>query len=74
MSVFVNDYKILVNIQLMRFNLSVDFEEMCRAFEKARKVIDKEGACPRFYIRYLAELDDFVNEVCTFSYFVYCLT
>ncbi|KAI0212557.1 Eukaryotic translation initiation factor 3 subunit C [Lamellibrachia satsuma] len=39
-----------------------DFEEMCRAYEKARKVIDKEGATPRFYVRYLAELDDFVNE------------
>ena len=45
----------------------VDFEEMCRAYEKARKVIDKEGATPRFYVRYLAELDDFVNEVCMSS-------
>ena len=41
----------------------VDFEEMCRAYTKASKVIDKEGGVPRFYLRYLAELDDFVNEV-----------
>ena len=40
-----------------------DFEEMCRAYTKASKVIDKEGGVPRFYLRYLAELEDFVNEV-----------
>lgn len=34
------------------------------AYQKAKSVIDKEGGfAPRFYLRYLAELEDFVNEV-----------
>ena len=39
-----------------------DFEDLCKAYDKAKKVIEKEGI-PRFYIRCLAELEDFVNEV-----------
>lgn len=42
-------------------NVLTDFESLTRAFEKARKVIDKEGV-PRFYIRTLVELEDFINE------------
>uniref|UniRef100_A0A0B7BD44 Eukaryotic translation initiation factor 3 subunit C n=1 Tax=Arion vulgaris TaxID=1028688 RepID=A0A0B7BD44_9EUPU len=42
-------------------NVLTDFESLIKAFEKARKVIDKEGV-PRFYIRTLAELEDFINE------------
>ena len=35
---------------------------MVRAFDKSRKVIEKEGN-PRFYIRYLVELEDYVTAV-----------
>lgn len=40
-----------------------DFEALTKAYDKAKKVIDKEGI-PRFYIRTLVELEDFVAEVC----------
>lgn len=40
----------------------IDFESLTKAFEKARKVVDKEGV-PRFYIKTLVELEDFINEV-----------
>lgn len=43
-------------------NFPPDFEDLGKAFEKARKVVDKEGI-PRFYVRCLVELEDFVNEV-----------
>ena len=39
-----------------------DFESLCKAFDKAKKVVEKEGI-PRFYIRTLSELEDFVSEV-----------
>ncbi|XP_046343350.1 eukaryotic translation initiation factor 3 subunit C-like isoform X2 [Haliotis rufescens] len=42
-------------------NVLTDFEGLGKAYEKARKVVDKEGI-PRFYIRCLVELEDFVNE------------
>ncbi|XP_025093059.1 eukaryotic translation initiation factor 3 subunit C-like isoform X2 [Pomacea canaliculata] len=38
-----------------------DFESLGRAYDKARKVVDKEGI-PRFYLRCLVELEDFVTE------------
>ncbi|KAF7634106.1 Eukaryotic translation initiation factor 3 subunit C [Meloidogyne graminicola] len=39
------------------------FEEHIKYWEKAKLIIARENSCiPRFYIRYLAELDDFVNE------------
>ncbi|KAJ6216740.1 hypothetical protein RDWZM_007897 [Blomia tropicalis] len=40
------------------------FEDLTRAFQKAKTVIDREenGKIPKFYIRTLAELEDFVNE------------
>lgn len=43
--------------------LYIDFDEMVKAFEKSRKVIEKEGATPRFYTRYLVELEDFIVQV-----------
>ncbi|CAB3359522.1 Hypothetical predicted protein [Cloeon dipterum] len=41
------------------------FEDLTRAYQKALPVIAKEesGVTPRFYVRILAELDDFINEV-----------
>ena len=39
-----------------------DFENLGKAFEKAKKVVEKEGT-PRFYIRALVELEDFVAVV-----------
>ncbi len=40
----------------------IDFEDLGKAYDKAKKVVEKEGI-PRFYIRNLTELEDFVNEV-----------
>lgn len=41
------------------------FEDLTRAYQKALTVIMKEenGVTPRFYVRSLAELEDFINEV-----------
>lgn len=41
------------------------FEDLTRAYTKALPVITKEekGVTPRFYVRCLAELEDFINEV-----------
>lgn len=41
------------------------FEDLTRAYQKAYPVIMKEenGVTPRFYLRCLAELEDFINEV-----------
>lgn len=43
-----------------------DYDNLMRAFDKAKKVIEKEGA-PKMFIRCITELEDFVNEVC-YSY------
>ncbi|CAI9724313.1 translation initiation factor 3 subunit C [Octopus vulgaris] len=42
-------------------NVLTDFEALTKAFEKAKKIVDIEGM-PRFYLRCLVELEDFVNE------------
>lgn len=41
------------------------FEDLTRAYQKALPVISKEenGITPRFYVRCLAELEDFITEV-----------
>ena len=39
-----------------------EFELLGRAYAKARGVLDKEGV-PRFYVRLLADLEDYLNEV-----------
>lgn len=41
------------------------FEDLMRAYLKAVPVINKEenGVVPRFYIRCLVELDDFITEL-----------
>ncbi len=41
------------------------FEDLMRAYTKALPVISKEenGVTPRFYLRCLVEVEDFVNEV-----------
>ena len=41
------------------------FESLQKAFAKAKSVVEKEGATPKFYIRSLVELEDFVKEVPT---------
>lgn len=45
--------------------LSLGFEDLMRAYQKALPVITKEelGQTPRFYIRCLVEMEDFINEV-----------
>lgn len=46
-------------------SILTSFEDLTRAYTKALRVITKEenGVTPRFYIRCLAELEDFINEV-----------
>ncbi|XP_055325708.1 eukaryotic translation initiation factor 3 subunit C [Sitodiplosis mosellana] len=46
-------------------NILQNFEDLTRAHQKALPVISKEenGVTPRFYVRALAELEDFINEV-----------
>lgn len=46
-------------------SLLSSFEDLTRAYAKALPVITKEenGICPRFIVRALAELEDFINEV-----------
>jgi len=45
--------------------LESSFAELCRAYQKASAVIAKEegGKTPRFYVRCLVELDDFIAQV-----------
>uniref|UniRef100_A0A5S6QPV4 Eukaryotic translation initiation factor 3 subunit C n=1 Tax=Trichuris muris TaxID=70415 RepID=A0A5S6QPV4_TRIMR len=40
------------------------FEDLCRVFQKSKGVIERDvgGATPRFFLRSLIELEDFVNE------------
>ncbi|CAF4011012.1 unnamed protein product [Rotaria sordida] len=38
------------------------FENLIKAYDKARRVIEKEQIVPRFYIKILVQLEDFVNE------------
>ena len=40
----------------------VEFDNLGKAFSKAKAVVDKEGI-PQFYVRSLTELEDFVKEV-----------
>uniref|UniRef100_A0A1I8FQV5 EIF-3c_N domain-containing protein n=1 Tax=Macrostomum lignano TaxID=282301 RepID=A0A1I8FQV5_9PLAT len=42
-------------------NVLTDFEELVKKFEKSKKVIEAEGV-PNFYIKCIAELEDFTNE------------
>ncbi|XP_052799625.1 eukaryotic translation initiation factor 3 subunit C-like isoform X2 [Mya arenaria] len=42
-------------------NVLTEFESLLKAYDKAKKVVEKEGI-PRFYIRTLVELEDFVTE------------
>ena len=49
-------------ISIFLFSLLVEFENLGKAFTKAKAVVDKEGI-PQFYIRSLTELEDFVKEV-----------
>lgn len=39
-----------------------EFEQLCRAFLKSKNIVDKEGV-PPFYIRILADLEDYLNQV-----------
>lgn len=41
-----------------------EFEQLCRAFLKSKNIVDKEGV-PPFYIRLLADLEDYLNQVRT---------
>ncbi|KAL8619146.1 hypothetical protein ACOMHN_019418 [Nucella lapillus] len=58
-----NIIKTLKNHKKIKDMASVltDFEGLCKSYDKAKKVVDKEGM-PRFYLRCLVELLDFVNK------------
>ena len=49
-------------ISILLTFLPVEFENLGKAFTKAKAVVDKEGV-PPFYVRSLTELEDFVKEV-----------
>ncbi|MCP9265110.1 Eukaryotic translation initiation factor 3 subunit 8 [Dirofilaria immitis] len=50
------------NIRDMSKLLST-FEELCKVFEKTKVVLTRQSmSTPRFYVRILVELEDFVNE------------
>ncbi|XP_011495404.1 PREDICTED: eukaryotic translation initiation factor 3 subunit C [Ceratosolen solmsi marchali] len=57
----IRNYK---KIKDMSFMLST-FEDLMKAYQKALPVISKEesGQTPRFYVRCLVEMEDFINEV-----------
>lgn len=46
-------------------SIITSFEDLTRAYQKALPVISKEenGVTPRFFVRALAELEDFITEV-----------
>lgn len=39
-----------------------EFEQLCRAFTKSKNIVDKEGV-PSFYIRLLADLEEYLNQL-----------
>ncbi|XP_016343596.1 eukaryotic translation initiation factor 3 subunit C-like isoform X1 [Sinocyclocheilus anshuiensis] len=39
-----------------------EFEQLCRAFLKSKTIVDKEGV-PQFYVRLLADLEDYLNQL-----------
>ncbi|XP_053496606.1 eukaryotic translation initiation factor 3 subunit C [Ictalurus furcatus] len=39
-----------------------EFEQLCRAFLKSKAIVDKEGV-PQFYVRLLADLEDYLNQL-----------
>ncbi|KAA0725445.1 Eukaryotic translation initiation factor 3 subunit C [Triplophysa tibetana] len=39
-----------------------EFEQLCRSFLKSKTIMDKEGV-PQFYIRLLADLEDYLNQL-----------
>ncbi|KAM9816978.1 eukaryotic translation initiation factor 3 subunit C [Neosynchiropus ocellatus] len=39
-----------------------EFEQLCRVFLKSKNIVDKEGV-PSFYIRLLADLEDYLNQL-----------
>lgn len=40
------------------------FEDLCRVFEKSRKVFEKDSIpIPRFFLKCLADTEDFINKV-----------
>lgn len=45
--------------------MKIGFEELARAYQRALPVVNKEenGQAPRFYVRCLVEMEDFINEV-----------
>lgn len=53
--IFLNSYNCIL--------LKTDFEELGKAYDKSKKVIEKENQIPRFFLRCLVELEDFVSEV-----------
>lgn len=66
---FVNT-KYFIYIKLTENLFFLGFENLTRAFIKARPVIDKEenGNIPKFYIRCLVELEDFITDVSSFLF------
>ena len=72
---FLNKGHTLVKQLALEFHIAafflLEFENLGKAFSKAKAVVDKEGI-PQFYIRSLTELEDFVKEVKKYIFGVGC--
>ena len=62
MCVFMKCVPVYVIIMFLILPL-LGFDSLQKAFHKAKTVIDKEPETPRFYIRALMELEDFIKDV-----------
>lgn len=49
-------------LSYVSINLLLAFEEMVKAYDKCKKLIEKDGHFKQ-YIRAIAELEQFINEV-----------
>ena len=51
---------IQVHLQYLK---PLGFENLQKAFAKAKNVIEKEGKTPTFFVRCLVEIEDFIAQV-----------
>ena len=55
------------------FVFIIGYENLTKAFDKARRVLEKDQGIPRPFIKILAQLDDFVNQVRNFMKYLFLL-
>lgn len=45
----------------------IEFENLQKAFLKSRNILDQDGGTPKFFIKAIVELEDFVQQVLFFG-------